>query len=192
MSEPKSLETVLREKLTELIGKVKEMEARAVIDEVRLNDVITSHTADTIYFFSLARDGDQIARAAKHNLELVEARAYREIRAGIIARGEKPTDKRIESEVSLDAKVILARKLFNDAETAAEMIKSSAFTFQGRRSLLDVLARQKITEMQRNLAFTGGAGGSASAYSAAMAAAQVREDAQREIDGDTFLPAQNK
>lgn len=143
----------MNEDLKYLPAKEEMIEARTVNPD-QLEQLMPKQVADfavASYRLSLAHKQTQMIDL---ELETLQARLYRMYRNKIIEKGDKPTEKLIDSYIKANEKYIeLSQKLF-DAETIESINKGIVSALVQRKDIIVQMAVNRREEIKSRITFT--------------------------------------
>jgi hypothetical protein len=91
-------------------------------------------------------EAERLARTAKRRLDVVEAELSKKVRLDMIARGDKPTDTRVEMEVKLTPEWQQATSDLIDAKFKESMLEKAEKGFLQRKDMIQSMVSMKMRE----------------------------------------------
>ncbi|MET2951256.1 hypothetical protein ABXV18_24550 [Vibrio owensii] len=118
-----------------------------------LDDAMAKQASLYSYYASQAAKAQLQADRAKHDMEIVEAKLYHEVRNK--HKGEKVTESFITKGVMIDKRYRASVKRYNDARMIADMAKQATEALRHRRDMLVQVSKHHLEGFKGELFLKG-------------------------------------
>jgi len=116
------------------------------VSEATLDSCMIEQNGLRAFYGAQAAQAEAQASRMKSKFEVIEAKLYDEHRKGLVASGEKVTEKMVENAVKVDSRWLRAKNLVIESESIAAINKSMVESLKDRRDMIIQLGADRRDE----------------------------------------------
>ena len=114
----------------------EELKRDVSFSDTRITESFMDQAALYVDYAQKCQQAEMQADRFKQAAEIIEAKAYKEIRDDLVSGKEKFTEAQISKDLAIDSRVIAAKRLYNEAKSIHSMCKSALEAIKQRKDML--------------------------------------------------------